>query len=185
LKVSVSPGHRQAELDFGSCLLGNWALYCAIWLLRGVFLRSLGLDVGDKRIGIALSDPLGMLARPLSVLERSEDSADIEIILKLVTQQQAGMIIVGIPLSMDGGIGTQAQKVQLFAEKLKFASAVPLQYRDERLSTVDAKRLLEAGRKKKSHFVKKGAYDAAAAAVILQSYLNETIPMAYPFVEHE
>jgi putative holliday junction resolvase len=143
-------------------------------------LRSLGLDVGDRRIGIAVSDPLGMLARPLSVLERVEDAADIQTLLALVKEQQAEMIIVGLPLSMNGSLGTQAQNVQNFAEKLKSTSPVPLEYRDERLTTVAAKNIVEAGKKKKERFVKKGAYDAAAAAVILQTYLDEARPVSYP-----
>jgi putative Holliday junction resolvase len=148
-------------------------------------LRSLGLDVGDKRIGLALSDPLGMLARPLSVLERIEDSADIQKITMLAAEQQVGMIIVGLPRSIDGTLGTQAHKVQQFAEQLKMASAVPVEYRDERYTTLIAKDLLEAGGKKKKRFSKKGEYDAAAAAVILQSYLNETMPIHYPEIERE
>jgi putative Holliday junction resolvase len=146
-------------------------------------LRSLGLDVGDRRIGIAISDPLGMLARPLSVLERSDDAADVAIILKLVKEQEVAMIIVGLPLSMDGSAGFQAEKVQQFAEKIKAAAAPPLEYRDERLTTVAAKNILEASGKKRERFVKKGAYDAAAAAVILQEYLNEIRPVAYPAEE--
>jgi putative holliday junction resolvase len=147
------------------------------------FLRSLGLDVGDRRIGIAISDPLGMLARPLSVLERTEDSADIQTILKLVEEQQVAAIIVGLPFSKDGSIGAQAEKVQQLAEKLRSASSVPMEYRDERLTTVDAKNILESNGRKKERFVKKGAYDAAAAALILQSYLNEISPVSYPSLD--
>jgi putative Holliday junction resolvase len=146
-------------------------------------LRILGLDVGDRRIGIAISDPLGMLARPLSVLERSDDTADIATILRLVKEQQVGMIVAGLPLSMNGTIGAQAEKVRQFADKLKSASAVPLEYRDERLTTVAAKSIMEANGKKRERYVKKGAYDAAAAAVILQSYLNEITPVAYPAID--
>jgi putative Holliday junction resolvase len=146
----------------------------------GADLRSLGLDVGDKRIGLAVSDPLGMLARPLSLLVRSRDEADIEQILSLVKEHQIGMIIVGLPRLNSGEIGPQAQKVQQFAEQLQKASAVPLEYRDERYTTLAAKEMLGERGKKKARYEKKGDYDAAAAAVILQSYLNETRPMQYP-----
>jgi putative holliday junction resolvase len=143
-------------------------------------LRSLGLDVGDRRIGVAVSDPLGILASPLRVLERSTESTDIAIILQIVKEQQVEMIIVGWPRSLDGHSGPQAEKVRQFFEQLKAVSIVPIEMRDERLTTVMAKNMLESSRKKKNRPLKKGAYDAAAAAVILQSYLNETRPISYP-----
>jgi putative holliday junction resolvase len=144
-------------------------------------LRSLGLDIGDKRIGLAVSDPLGMLARPLLVLENSGEENTIKELLKLVEQYQAEHIIVGLPLAMDGGIGLQAEKIKTLVEKLKLQTSVPVEYRDERGTTAEAKSILEdTGKKKKGVFVKKGAYDAIAAAVILQSYLNEVQPLIYP-----
>jgi len=139
------------------------------------------LDIGDKRIGVAVSDPLGMLARPLLVLENSGEESTIKELLKLVEQYQAERIIVGLPLAMDGGMGLQAEKIKALAEKLKLKTQVPLEYRDERGTTEEAKSILEdTGKKKKDMFVKKGSYDAIAAAVILQSYLNETQPLIYP-----
>ena len=144
-------------------------------------MRILGLDIGDKRIGVAVSDPLGMLARPLLVLENSGEESTIKELLKLVEQYQAECIIVGLPLAMDGGLGLQAEKIKTLAEKLKLTIQVPLEYRDERGTTAEAKSILEdTGKKKKGSFVKKGSYDAIAAAVILQSYLNETQPLIYP-----
>lgn len=139
-------------------------------------MRSLGLDVGDKRIGVALSDPLGMLASPLLVIERKEDAADIAAILQIVKQCKVEKIIVGLPQSMNGTIGAQAEKVKLFGEKLKKESPAPVDFRDERLSTVSAKRMIrEAGARKSSK--KKGEYDAAAAAIILQTFLDEYQPL--------
>ena len=144
-------------------------------------MRSLGLDIGDKRIGVAVSDPLGMLARPLLVLENSGKESTVAEILKLVEQYQAEHIIVGLPLAMDGGMGLQAEKIKVLAEKLRLKTQVPLEYRDERGTTAEAKSILEdSGKKKKGSFVKKGSYDAIAAAVILQSYLNEVQPLIYP-----
>jgi putative Holliday junction resolvase len=119
------------------------------------------------------------------VLERSTDAADIESILRLVKEQQVTMIIVGMPFSLDGTLGSQAAKVRQWAEKLQTASSVPLEYRDERLTTVAAKNILEGNGRKRERFVKKGAYDAAAAAVILQAYLNEISPVTYPAEEPE
>ena len=143
-------------------------------------MRSLGLDIGDKRIGLALSDPLGILATPLDVFERIEDTAVIAQILGVVARDRVELIIAGMPQSMDGSLGMQAEKVQVFVEKLRQASPVPVEYRDERLTTVEAKRMIEQGRAKKFSRSKKGEFDAAAAAVILQSYLNEKRPLEYP-----
>jgi putative holliday junction resolvase len=148
-------------------------------------MRSLGLDIGDKRTGTALSDPLGMLASPLLVFEHKDDESDIDIILGLVKQYQIEHIIVGLPQSMNGTIGPQAEKVKSFTEKLKPRSPVPIEFRDERLTTVEAKRLLEESGNRRPMKGKKGEYDAAAAAVILQSYLNEAHPLRYPPDEPE
>jgi putative holliday junction resolvase len=145
--------------------------------------RSLGLDIGDRRIGAAISDPLGIMASPLLVFEHSDDSGDIAVILDLVRQYDAEMIIVGLPQSMNGSLGIQAEKVQTFTEKLKLASPVPVEYRDERLTTVEAKRMMEESGPRKPARNKKIEYDAAAAAVILQSYLNEARPLEYPPIE--
>ena len=131
-------------------------------------MRSLGLDIGDKRIGVALSDPQGILASPLTIINRRNDRADIEAIIAIVSQNQVGQIIVGLPLSMDGRVGTQAEKVKIFTRELSNHIQVPVEFRDERLSTVSAKRLMRDVKKKK-----KTRDDAVAAAVILQSYLDE------------
>jgi putative holliday junction resolvase len=143
-------------------------------------MRSLGLDIGDKRIGVALSDPLGILASPLLVFEHKDDDADIAAILKMVQSYQVEHIIVGLPQSMDGSMGSQAEKVKLFTDKLREFSPVPVDYRDERLTTVTAKRLFQEAGVKRSPKNRKGEYDAAAAAVILQSFLNEARPLEYP-----
>jgi putative Holliday junction resolvase len=142
-------------------------------------MRSLGLDIGDKRIGVALSDALGMLARPLVVIERQDDEKDVAAILALVKEHSAQQIIAGLPRTLAGAIGPQAAKVQAFAQILSSKSAVPVQLRDERLSTVSAKRLLQEGGRKKPPGGK-GRFDAAAAAVILQGYLDENQPLPAP-----
>ncbi len=129
---------------------------------------------------MALSDPLGVLASPLLVFEHQNDAADIAFILKLVTEHKVEHIIVGLPQSMDGTIGTQAEKVKSFAEKLRLQSPVPIEYRDERLTTVTAKRLMREAGTRKSAKNKNVEYDAAAAAIILQSFLNEERPLKFP-----
>jgi putative Holliday junction resolvase len=143
-------------------------------------LRSLGLDIGDKRIGVALSDALGILASPLLVFEHTNDQTDITTILDIVSKYSVKCIIVGIPRSLNGTLGLQAEKVSAFADKLIEKSPVPVQYRDERLTTVTAKNLHEESSRKKSTKTKRIEYDAMAAAVILQSFLNETRPLEYP-----
>jgi len=142
--------------------------------------RILGLDVGDRRTGVALSDPLGMLASPLLVFQLKGETEDIAFILNLVEQYKVEKIIVGLPQSMNGTIGTQAEKVKGFGDKLRESCPVPVEYRDERLTTVEAKRMLIESGNKKYGKNKKIEYDAAAAAVILQSYLNEARPLKYP-----
>ena len=143
-------------------------------------MRSLGLDIGNKRIGIALSDPLGLLATPLQILERHGDARDIAAILQIVEQNHVEHIIVGMPQSMDGTLGDQAEKTVAFTDKLMGQSQVPVEFRDERLTTVTAKRMLEEAGTRRPAKGKKIEYDAAAAAVILQSYLNETRPVEFP-----
>ncbi len=134
-------------------------------------MRSLGLDIGDKRIGVALSDPDGILASPFTIIERSEETADVAAIVDIVKQKGVEQIIVGLPRSMDGSIGKQAEKVQAFTEELRRQTEVPAEFRDERLSTVSAKRLMREGKKGRG----KAGDDAVAAAIILQAYLDESI----------
>ena len=133
--------------------------------------RVLGLDVGDRRIGLALSDPSGILASPLVIIEHTTEMQDIEAILKIVKEREAERIIAGLPRLMNGDIGPQAQKVQTFTEAMRLSTQIPIEYRDERLTTVTAQRLhQESSSKKKKGIIR---YDAMAAAVILQDYLEE------------
>ena len=133
--------------------------------------RSLGLDIGDKRIGVALSDPGGILASPLTIVERSDDRQALEAIINIINQHQVKQIVIGLPLSMDGSIGKQAEKVEAFTQKLCEQTEVSVEFRDERLTTVSAKRLMQAARTKKTK--RKIRDDAVAAALILQGYLDE------------
>jgi len=133
-------------------------------------MRTLGLDIGDKRIGVAISDPEEILASPLATITREDDKKAIADIIKLVDQHDVERIVVGLPYSLDGSIGGQANKVMDFAERLSKHTTASMETWDERLSTVAVERLLrEAGSKKAR---KRARRDAAAAAFILQGYLD-------------
>jgi putative Holliday junction resolvase len=132
-------------------------------------MRSLGLDIGDKRIGVALSDPQGMLASPFTIINRRDERTDVEAIIDIVNQQGVKQIIVGLPRSMNGSIGKQAEKVKAFTRELCNHTKVPVEFRDERLSTVLANRLMQEVKKTRE----KVGRDAIAAALILQCYLDE------------
>jgi putative Holliday junction resolvase len=134
--------------------------------------RLLGLDIGDRKIGVALSDPEAILASPLNIIERQGDLEDVKAILDIIQREQVSTIIVGLPRSMDGSIGGQAKKVMTFTSELKVRTGVPIEYRDERLSTVLANRLMRERKIKKKARQKTGD-DATAAAIVLQGYLDE------------
>ena len=134
-------------------------------------MRILGLDIGDRRIGVALSDPGAILATPLVILESRNADKNVAAIVALVNQHEVGQIVAGIPLQMDGGIGPQAEKVQAFVEKLKQQTNIPVVLRDERLTTYSAQVLMREAHPEKKK--KKTRDDAIAAALILQGYLDE------------
>ncbi len=133
-------------------------------------MRILGLDVGDKRIGVAVSDPEEIIASPLTVINRDDDNAAISAIIQLVGQYDAKRIVIGLPYSLDGSLGMQASKVKDFVDKLSQNTGVTIELWDERLSTVAAERLLRGAGNKKAR--EKSRLDAAAAAFILQGYLD-------------
>ena len=132
--------------------------------------RLLGLDVGDRRIGVALSGPNGLIATPLTWIPRVSKKRDAVSIVDLAGRYSVEGIVVGLPFTMAGDIGTQAKRVLGFVEVLRAASVLPVETWDERLSTVEAQHLMrQAGRQPSKE---KGQLDASAAAVILQSYLD-------------
>ena len=130
----------------------------------------LALDVGERRIGVAVSDPGGLLATPVSAIERSGEVVDVDEVLRLVDTHGAGKVVVGIPLELSGRRGRQAARVSDFVRALESRSGVPVETMDERYSTVEASRHLRETGAKPSR--ERGRVDAAAAAVILQSYLD-------------
>ncbi len=135
-------------------------------------MRILGLDVGGRRIGVALSDPLGVLANALAIIEVKPDGSELDEILTLAQEYEAGRIVIGLPRSMDGSIGEQAQKTQAFAEELAKLTDIPIELSDERLSTSMADQILRSNKKKTPRQIEQER-DAVAAAFILQWYLDE------------
>ncbi len=133
-------------------------------------MRYMGLDIGDRWIGVALSDPSAKLASPLTILKRSDDMADMEAIVSIIKEHDVGLVVVGLPRMLDGSLGIQAQKVEAFTRQLQDRIDIPVEFRDERLTTVSARRLMrESGTKK----ARRKRDDAIAAAVILQAFLDE------------
>ena len=131
----------------------------------------MGLDVGDKRTGVALSDPTGMLATPLTTLNRTSSvDEDISAILALAKKHGAEVIVVGIPKPLGGGSSLQMRATERFYRALGAKSPVPVKKWDERFSTLEAERLLREAGVEPSR--ENGRVDAAAAAVMLQSYLD-------------
>ncbi len=133
-------------------------------------MRVLALDVGERRIGVALSDPTQTLARSLLVLECKDDREVVRRVAALVREEGVARVVVGYPLSLRGGVGPQAERIERFAQVLAQALEVPVELWDERYSTVDAERILRErglnGRQRRQRV------DATAAAVILQGYLD-------------
>lgn len=133
-------------------------------------MRILGLDVGDRRIGIAISDEMGITAQGLMTLQRTKIHEDLQKLIQLVQEREVSKIVVGLPRNMNGTYGPQSAKVKEFMNRLLEALQVEVVYWDERLTTVAAQRTLIEGdlsRKKRKLVV-----DKIAAVIILQSYLD-------------
>jgi putative Holliday junction resolvase len=131
-------------------------------------MRVIGLDVGDKNMGVAISDAMGLTAQGIKTVSRKDC---IEALKKIIEEYEVGSIVVGIPKMLDGTMGIQGEKVMKFIkEELKVAIPLPVILWDERLSTVSAERvLLEADLSRKK---RKRLRDRVSAAVILQNYLD-------------
>ena len=131
----------------------------------------LGLDVGDVRIGAAISDELGFAAHPLCTITRKNRKTDLAVICDLINTHQVDAVVIGLPLMLSGEIGIQAEKVQKFANRLKQEARIPIHLRDERLTTVEADDILrEVGKPRKK---RRQVIDQVAAVVILDEYLND------------
>ena len=132
--------------------------------------RSLGIDHGEARIGVAIADDLGMLAHPLETVVVKETADPVARIAAIVVRDRIEIIILGLPRNMDGSYGPAAEKVRAFAEKLRAACACEVKLWDERLTSVAAQRALhEAGRNVKDS---RKVIDQVAAQLILQGWLD-------------
>ncbi len=133
-------------------------------------MRVLGLDVGDRRVGIALSDETGTIASPHGVYTRRSLGEDTAHLAALARKLGAGAIVVGLPLNMDGTEGEQARKARELAEAVAREAHLPLHYTDERLTSAEAERaMVEGGLTRRA---RKKREDALAAVLILQAWLD-------------
>jgi putative Holliday junction resolvase len=132
--------------------------------------RVLALDFGDRRIGIALSDPLGLSAQPLMTLVRSSWDRDLERIRALAREHEVRRIVVGLPLDMDGGRGPRVRLTEVFIERVQRATGLPVIPWDERLTTVQAERILLEGDVSRAR--RRAVIDQVAAVIVLQAYLD-------------
>jgi putative Holliday junction resolvase len=133
-------------------------------------MRILGLDYGDRRIGVALSDAFGWTAQGLEMIERKREGDDFRRIAELVKEHEVEAIVVGLPKNMNGTIGPRGEICMAFAEELRQTLSMPVHLWDERLTTVAATRtLLEADVSRRK---RKLVVDKLAAALLLQNYLD-------------
>lgn len=134
--------------------------------------RIIALDVGDKRIGVATCDPMGIVVRPVGVVQAEPRERALAELQRIVHDEEAVSIVVGLPLTLRGEEGPQAKRVLDFVETLKGVLTIPLVLRDERYTSVEAQRIIdERGGKRKKQ--RRGEVDEIAATLILQDYLNE------------
>jgi len=133
--------------------------------------RILGIDPGEKRIGLALSDPLGITAQGLSTLTIKDRTEAVERIAGIIRDKKVNLVVMGFPLNMDGSAGLQAERARKMGTEIEEKSGVPVVYRDERLTSLQAEKvLLKADL---SRGKRKSKIDLLAAQLILQSYLNQ------------
>ncbi len=137
------------------------------------FQRILGIDVGSKRIGLALSDPLCITAQPVDAVEHSPKGWIA--LLELIARERVSLIVVGLPLTLKGERGPAAETVQIFVDKLKEATGIELVSWDERFTTSIAQRSMrDMGMKRRKRESRDGTLDSMAASILLQSFLDST-----------
>ena len=132
--------------------------------------RILGLDYGERRIGLALSDPLGIIAKPLTVIDRQKTADHISKISEIISERKVTSIVVGLPLTLKGQYSKQTEIVLDFIEQLKADLKIPILTIDERLSSIAAEKSLQEQSVKTGY--EKGRVDETAAAIFLQEYLD-------------
>ncbi len=134
--------------------------------------RIIAFDIGDKRIGIAASDPFNTFALPGTTYFRTKSAeADAESLARIVKEKDAGLIVCGLPLNFDGTESVQTEKTRRFVELLKSKTDVPVVFEDERFTTMEAERVLIAGGVRREN--RKQSIDSIAASYILEGYLNK------------
>ncbi|MCI0181924.1 MAG: Holliday junction resolvase RuvX [Acidibacillus sp.] len=133
-------------------------------------MRALGIDYGDARIGIALSDPLFFTAQAFEVIDRKKVADPILRVASIVSEQEVSVIVIGLPVNMNGSMGTRVEQTRAFASELAKAVDVPIEWIDERLTTVSAEKLLIQSDVRRDK--RKKVIDKIAAALILQTYLE-------------
>ena len=133
-------------------------------------MKYIAFDIGDKRIGVAVSDPFGEFALPLETYYRKNFNKDLEYLVKLATDRYADVIVCGLPLNFDGSKSEQTLKTESFIEELKKKTTIKIVTQDERFTTLEARRiLLEADVKRQD---RKAVIDKIAASYILETYMN-------------
>ncbi|HHT68499.1 MAG TPA: Holliday junction resolvase RuvX [Firmicutes bacterium] len=133
-------------------------------------MRLLGLDVGEKTIGVAVSDPMGWTAQGVTVIRRTSKEKDLAALNSLVEKYKVERFVVGLPRRTDGSYGPETDKIYQFGAELEREFDLPVEYWDERFSTVQAERVLLEG--DVSRAKRRQVIDQVAAAVILQAYLD-------------
>ena len=135
--------------------------------------RVLGIDFGERRIGLALSDPSATIAQPLPTLtRRAGKRPPVAAITEIIRQQEVVEVVVGLPLSLSGEETDWTRTVREFGEKLRERSGIPVEFLDERLTSVQAERAVRGSGLKRSDREQKHRIDAAAAVLLLQTYLD-------------
>ncbi|MEG3899597.1 MULTISPECIES: Holliday junction resolvase RuvX [unclassified Microcoleus] len=136
-----------------------------------LWISALGLDIGLKRVGIAGCDGTGLIATGITTLVRSSFDRDVAYLRELVRERRVQILVAGLPYSLSGELGAQARQVQKYAGRIATALELPLEYVDERLTSVEAEELMKAEGISLSQ--NKGSIDRKAAALILQQWLDE------------
>ena len=131
---------------------------------------ALGLDVGRKRMGVAGCDGTGLIATGLTTIYRTSLAEDIRQLQAIIKEREIEVLVIGLPYTLDGNIGSQAKKIQKFASRIAKILELPVEYVDERLTSVEAEARLKASKKFSTR--DKGAIDRQAAAIILQQWLD-------------
>jgi|TARA_B110000116_G_scaffold270549_1_gene288894 putative Holliday junction resolvase len=132
-------------------------------------MRALALDVGDARIGLAISDPRGVVCLPIEALVRSKESDDLAAVVDLAKREGAETIVVGLPLSLDGTHGPAARQMRRFTSSLRKLADIPVESYDERFTTTEAENRLRAAGYEPSR--NRARLDSMAAVIILESFL--------------